>query len=225
MIEGPGSRPDAPDQGEHGPAARGLPRGAVLHAGPADDRHRAGLRPHHLGHRRGHDRLVRHGHALLRHAQGAPRAAQQAGREGRRHRVQDRRPRRRPRQGPSRARASGTTRCRRARFEFRWEDQFDLSLDPETAREFHDETLPAEGAKVAHFCSMCGPQFCSMKITQDVREYAASKGMVADELPRSPRACATRRRSSSGAAAASTCPRPSPGSRAPAPGHHARTWS
>ncbi len=62
----------------------------------------------------------------------------------------------------------------KARFEFRWEDQFNLSLDPDTAREFHDETLPAPGAKVAHFCSMCGPHFCSMKITQEVREYAAS---------------------------------------------------
>jgi phosphomethylpyrimidine synthase len=65
----------------------------------------------------------------------------------------------------------------KARFEFRWEDQFNLSLDPETAREFHDETLPMEGAKVAHFCSMCGPHFCSMKITQDVREYAARVGL------------------------------------------------
>ncbi|MGZ8485091.1 MAG: phosphomethylpyrimidine synthase ThiC, partial [Candidatus Binatia bacterium] len=64
-----------------------------------------------------------------------------------------------------------------ARFEFRWEDQFNLSLDPETAREFHDETLPAQGAKVAHFCSMCGPHFCSMKITQDVRDYAAQLGV------------------------------------------------
>ena len=64
----------------------------------------------------------------------------------------------------------------KARFEFRWKDQFHLSLDPETAQEFHDETLPAEGAKLAHFCSMCGPHFCSMKITQDVREYA-QKGM------------------------------------------------
>jgi phosphomethylpyrimidine synthase len=60
----------------------------------------------------------------------------------------------------------------KARFEFRWEDQFNLALDPDTAREYHDETLPAEGAKTAHFCSMCGPHFCSMKITQDVREYA-----------------------------------------------------
>jgi phosphomethylpyrimidine synthase len=61
----------------------------------------------------------------------------------------------------------------KARFDFRWEDQFNLSLDPETAREFHDETLPAQGAKVAHFCSMCGPKFCSMKITQDVRDFVA----------------------------------------------------
>jgi phosphomethylpyrimidine synthase len=60
----------------------------------------------------------------------------------------------------------------KARFEFRWEDQFNLGLDPERAREFHDETLPKESAKVAHFCAMCGPHFCSMKITQDVRDYA-----------------------------------------------------
>jgi phosphomethylpyrimidine synthase len=65
----------------------------------------------------------------------------------------------------------------KARFEFRWSDQFNLSLDPDTAREFHDETLPKEGHKVAHFCSMCGPHFCSMKITQDVREYARQKGI------------------------------------------------
>ena len=69
----------------------------------------------------------------------------------------------------------------KARFEFRWDDQFNLGLDPEKAKEFHDETLPQEGAKQAHFCSMCGPHFCSMKITQDVRDYAASKGMKEDE--------------------------------------------
>lgn len=69
----------------------------------------------------------------------------------------------------------------KARFEFRWEDQFNLSLDPDTAREFHDETLPAEGAKIAHFCSMCGPHFCSMKITQDVRKYAEEKGLDSEE--------------------------------------------
>ncbi len=69
----------------------------------------------------------------------------------------------------------------KARFEFRWEDQFNLSLDPETAREFHDETMPAEGAKLAHFCSMCGPHFCSMKITEDVRKYAIEVGVTEEE--------------------------------------------
>lgn len=68
-----------------------------------------------------------------------------------------------------------------ARFEFRWEDQFNLSLDPELAREYHDETLPAAGAKIAHFCSMCGPHFCSMKISQEVRDYAAKKELDADK--------------------------------------------
>jgi phosphomethylpyrimidine synthase len=78
----------------------------------------------------------------------------------------------------------------KARFEFRWEDQFNLSLDPVTAREFHDETLPQDGAKTAHFCSMCGPHFCSMKITEDVRKYAAEQGISdidltikGDEIP------------------------------------------
>ncbi|NOT46574.1 MAG: phosphomethylpyrimidine synthase ThiC [Acidobacteria bacterium] len=69
----------------------------------------------------------------------------------------------------------------KARFEFRWEDQFNLGLDPEKAKEFHDETLPAEGAKLAHFCSMCGPHFCSMKITQDVREYAKEQNVEAEK--------------------------------------------
>ncbi len=72
----------------------------------------------------------------------------------------------------------------RARFEFRWEDQFNLSLDPETAREFHDETLPAEGAKLAHFCSMCGPRFCSMQITQELRDYALRQGLDQEEARR-----------------------------------------
>jgi phosphomethylpyrimidine synthase len=69
----------------------------------------------------------------------------------------------------------------KARFEFRWEDQFNLGLDPDKAREFHDETLPQHGAKLAHFCSMCGPHFCSMKITQDVRDYAAAQGVAEQE--------------------------------------------
>ena len=72
----------------------------------------------------------------------------------------------------------------KARFEFRWEDQFNLGLDPTTAREFHDQTLPQEGAKTAHFCSMCGPHFCSMKITEDVRRYASEQGMGEEEALR-----------------------------------------
>jgi len=69
----------------------------------------------------------------------------------------------------------------KARFEFRWEDQFRLALDPDTAKAFHDETLPAEGAKLAHFCSMCGPHFCSMKITQEVRDFAAAQGLAEEK--------------------------------------------
>ncbi len=68
----------------------------------------------------------------------------------------------------------------RARFEFRWCDQFNLRLDPDTAEQHHDQTLPAEGAKTAHFCSMCGPKFCSMKITQEVRDFAAKQNQSAD---------------------------------------------
>ena len=70
----------------------------------------------------------------------------------------------------------------RARFEFRWRDQFNLSLDPDTAEQYHDQTLPAEGAKTAHFCSMCGPKFCSMKITQEVRDFAAKQNQSADSF-------------------------------------------
>ncbi|MDB5706231.1 MAG: phosphomethylpyrimidine synthase ThiC [Sphingomonas bacterium] len=70
----------------------------------------------------------------------------------------------------------------RARFEFRWRDQFNLSLDPDTAEQYHDQTLPAEGAKTAHFCSMCGPKFCSMKITQEVRDFAAKQNNGADSF-------------------------------------------
>jgi phosphomethylpyrimidine synthase len=68
----------------------------------------------------------------------------------------------------------------RARFEFRWEDQFNLGLDPETAREFHDETMPKEAHKTAHFCSMCGPKFCSMKISQEIRDAAKGQNDVAE---------------------------------------------
>src|SRR5699024_8361917 len=69
----------------------------------------------------------------------------------------------------------------KARFEFRWNDQFNLSLDPERAREYHDETLPADAAKTAHFCSMCGPKFCSMRISQDIRTYAKDNKLFTKE--------------------------------------------
>ncbi|HAM03796.1 MAG TPA: phosphomethylpyrimidine synthase ThiC, partial [Acidimicrobiaceae bacterium] len=69
----------------------------------------------------------------------------------------------------------------KARFEFRWEDQFDLALDPDTARAYHDETLPAAPAKTAHFCSMCGPKFCSMRISHDVRRLAEQSGVSPEE--------------------------------------------
>jgi phosphomethylpyrimidine synthase len=90
----------------------------------------------------------------------------------------------------------------RARFDFRWEDQFNLGLDPDTAREYHDETLPKEAHKVAHFCSMCGPKFCSMKITQDVRDYAATLNDPA-------------LRATSPAASAGLSPHPEEGAQAP----------
>ena len=81
-------------------------------------------------------------------------------------------------------RALGDDALAKARFEFRWEDQFNLALDPVTARAYHDETLPADGAKVAHFCSMCGPKFCSMELTQQVREYAATHNLTSTDALR-----------------------------------------
>ena len=87
-----------------------------------------------------------------------------------------------------RRRRSATMRSRRARFDFRWEDQFNLALDPDTARAYHDETLPKDAHKVAHFCSMCGPKFCSMKISHDIRDagqrHEARHGRDGGEVPR-----------------------------------------
>ena len=177
--------------------------------GPADRRRGPGLRPHHLGHRgRGH-RHARHGDALLRDPEGAPRPARPRRREAGDDRLQDRRPRRRPGQGPPRCAGVGRRPVGKARFEFRWEDQFNLAIDPETARAYHDETLPAEPAKTAHFCSMCGPKFCSMRISQDVRDLAAAEG-VSPERRRSRSACRTRRSSSASRARSSTGRRPAP---------------
>ena len=172
MIEGPGHVPMHKIKINMDKQLKECGEAPFYTLGPLDDRHRAGLRPHHVRHRRRHDRLVRHRHALLRDAEGAPGPAQPRRRQGRRHHLPHRRARGRPRQGPPGG-AAARRRALRARFDFRWEDQFNLSLDPDTARSYHDETLPKEAHKVAHFCSMCGPKFCSMKITQDVRDYAA----------------------------------------------------
>ena len=112
---------------------------------------------------------------------GASGAAQQGGCETGADYLQDRRSRRRSGQGSPGAQIRDNAMSK-ARFEFRWEDQFNLALDPDTARAYHDETLPQESGKVAHFCSMCGPKFCSMKITQDVRDYAAKLEAVEIKL-------------------------------------------
>ena len=174
MIEGPGHVPMHKIKINMDKQLKECGEAPFYTLGPAHHRHRAGLRPHHLGHRRRDDRLVRLRDALLRHAEGASRPAEPRRRQGRRHHLQDRGARRRSRQGPPGGAASRRRAVSRARFDFRWEDQFNLGLDPDTAREYHDETLPKEAHKVAHFCSMCGPKFCSMKITQDVRDYAAT---------------------------------------------------
>ena len=164
---------DAQDQDQHGQAAQGMRRGAVLYAGAADHRHRAGLRPHHLG--IGAAMIGWFGCAMLCYVTpkehlGLPdrddvkdgvityKIAAHAADLAKGHPAAQLR----------------DDALSRARFDFRWDDQFNLGLDPDTAREYHDETLPKEAHKVAHFCSMCGPKFCSMKITQDVRDYAAT---------------------------------------------------
>ena len=177
----PGPCADAHDPGEHGRAAQALPGSAVLHARPADDRHRAGLRPHLQRHRRGDDRLVRHRHAVLRDTQGAPGAARPRRRQAGHRRLQDRRPCGRCGQGASR-RAGPRRRLVEGALRVPLDGPVQpLARPPTPARDFHDETLPKDSSKVAHFCSMCGPKFCSMKITQEVREYAAQRGVGADE--------------------------------------------
>ena len=180
MIEGPGHVPMHLIKENMDKQLRALPRGAVLHARAADHRHRARLRPHHERDRRGDDRLVRHRDALLRDAEGAPRPAEQGRREGRHHRLQDRRARRRPRQGPP-----GRADPRQRAVEGALRVPLGGPVQPRRSiptRRASSTTrrCRSDGAKLAHFCSMCGPQFCSMKITQDVREYAAKQG-IADE--------------------------------------------
>ena len=154
-------------------AAEAVRRGALLHARAAHHRHRARLRPHHQRHRRRDDRLVRLRDALLCYAQGASRPARPRRRQGRRHHLQAGRARRRPRQGPPGERSCATTRSAAPASISAGATSSTCRSTPKPRLKYHDETLPAEGAKVAHFCSMCGPKFCSMKITQDVRDYAA----------------------------------------------------
>ena len=176
MIEGPGHVPMHKIKENMDKQLESCGEAPFYTLGPADHRRRARLRPHHQRDRRGDDRLVRNGDALLRHAQGASRPPRPRRREGRRRHLQARRPRRRPGEGPPGGQGARRRAVSRARFEFRWRDQFNLSLDPETAEQYHDQTLPAEGAKTAHFCSMCGPKFCSMKITQEVQGVRAAAG-------------------------------------------------
>ena len=181
MNEGPGHVPMHLIQENMEKQIEWCHEGALLHARAADHRHRAGLRPHHLRNRSRHDRLVRLRHALLRHAQGTPRPAESDDvREGvitykiAAHAAD-------LAKGHPAAQERDNA-ISKARFEFRWEDQFNLGLDPDKAREYHDETLPQEGAKTAHFCSMCGPTFCSMKITDDVRKYAEEHGYTEQDV-------------------------------------------
>ena len=160
--------------------------------------------------RRGDDRLVRHRHALLRDAQGAPRACPTS----RTSRTASS-PTRSPPTPPTspratRARASATTRSRGRASSSAGRTSSTSRSTRRRRGSFHDETLPAEGAKVAHFCSMCGPQFCSMKITQDVREYAREPTAWPTTRPPWRKVSGTRRRTSSGAAVRSTSPRRSP---------------
>ena len=150
---------------------------ARLYAGATDDRHCTWLRSHHLGHRGRDDRLVWLCHVVLRHTKehlGLPdredvkegvmayKIAAHAADLAKGH-------------PGAQARDNAISQ---ARFEFRWEDQFNLALDPETAKSYHDETLPADGAKVAHFCSMCGPRFCSMQIRKSCGTTQSARGWM-----------------------------------------------
>ena len=173
MIEGPGHVPMHKIKVNMEKQLRECGEAPFYTLGPAHDRHRAGLRPHHLGDRRRADRLVRQRHALLRHPKEHLGPPEPRRREDGRHHLSI------AAHAADLAKGHPAAQLRddaisRARFDFRWEDQFNLSLDPDTARAFHDETLPKDAHKVAHFCSMCGPKFCSMKITQDLRKEAAA---------------------------------------------------
>ena len=176
----PRPRADASHQAQHGRAAPPVRRGAFLHPRPAHHRHRPGY--DHITSAIGAAMIGWYGTAMLCYVTpkehlGLPnkvdvkdgimayKVAAHAADLAKGHPGAQMR----------------DNALSKARFEFRWEDQFNLGLDPDKAREFHDETLPQHGAKLAHFCSMCGPHFCSMKITQDVRDYAAKQGIAEGE--------------------------------------------
>lgn len=160
-------RADGPDRNQRPPANRVVPRSAVLRA--RTDRNRRGprLRPYHQRDRRRDGRLVRRGHALLCDPQGAPRPAQHGRCPPRGHRLQDRRPRggRRP---PAPGAQQRDNALSKARFDFDWDEQFRLSLDPDTARRMHQQSL-AEAGGEHRYCSMCGPKFCSMRTSGELR--------------------------------------------------------
>ena len=167
----PGPHSDAPGRHERRTRNARLPRSAVLRSRPARHRHRARLRPHHQFHRRGFGRSSGRGDAC---ATSRPKSISVCPTKTMCVRASS--PIKSPRTPPilrvvAPARATATMRFRAARFNFEWEKQFALSLDPETARSMHDEELPDEAFKNAKFCSMCGPKFCSMRITQTMREY------------------------------------------------------
>ena len=170
MIEGPGHIPLDQIQMQVEKEKEIVLRSAVLYSGAAGDGFRAGLRSHHVGDRRGDDRLAWRVHAVLRDAEGASGPAESRGREAGADRLQDRGACGRYCAASSGARDRDDA-LSRARFAFDWNKQFELSLDPETARAYHDETLPEEGFKDAAFCSMCGPKFCSMNHSVKTQEF------------------------------------------------------
>ena len=177
MIEGPGHVPMHKIKANMDKQLAACDEAPFYTLGPLDHRRRARLRPHHLGHRRGDDRLVRHRDALLRDAEGAPRPARPRGRQAGGDRLQDRRPRRRPRQGPPGARGSGTTRCPAPASSSAGRTS---STSASTRRpRASSTTRPCRRRrhKIAHFCSMCGPKFCSMQISHEVRAEARAQGM------------------------------------------------
>ena len=182
MIEGPGHVPMHKIKVNMDKQLARVRRGAVLYARAADHRHRAGLRPHHLGDRRGHDRLVRHGDALLRDAEGASRPARPRRREDRRHHLSHRRPRRRSGQGPSRRRGCATTRSAGRASSSAGRTSSTSASIPTPRGSSTTRRCRRRRTRSRISARMCGPKFCSMKITPGhPRGCRADGGDGADE--------------------------------------------